>query len=564
MNTTVRRRARGRDGHDRRPISERGFSLPETMVALGLIFTVLLGLFGALDGGIRGLLTGRQRTGGSALAKEVIEEARGARYDDVGHDLNGDPTLATDPAIGGSAPDWTYTPTGIGVAEPLVGVGSPLYPVHEWTETQDGVDYTVRVYVTRVEPTGSDPMKRLTVTVTWGVPQYDPDAVPNTVELSTLVAEIEAPSATHTSGVVDVDSGVVTVSGTLAGVDLSQADLFFPYAHAEVEGRLVDQVLGFAGATQASLALASGSVTGCAVTGSSAACGGEKVETLADNDVATAPPVQDVAGPTSGGVGTVSAGPPLSIVLSDAGSVTSKSSAQSCVTCSPSVGDGDSAPYADDLATGAASARIDFTTGLLGGTLVDFSGPGSGAALVDTDPVSSGRKVVSTGDLAAPALTLIDLDTAPIGFAGAVQIEALSVSAEAQAGPTAALPSVGGEAVSLSLWDEVAPGVSGYRTVDVVVGEALEASAAVTFDIDVPLLGTATVTLETTVEANDAKVTSRTDGGTISDASADLSGWLVVQVHLVISDGASTLADLVVEADYGRVAARASYAGSPS
>ncbi|HEV8627246.1 MAG TPA: hypothetical protein VG034_22600, partial [Acidimicrobiia bacterium] len=83
-------------GRRDRATNEAGFSILECTIALTLVFTVLLALLGALTTGARGLVTGRQRSAALALANEVLEDARGRAYGDVGHDFDSDPTLATD------------------------------------------------------------------------------------------------------------------------------------------------------------------------------------------------------------------------------------------------------------------------------------------------------------------------------------------------------------------------------------------------------------------------------------------------------------------------------------
>src|SRR5256714_13541644 len=97
--------------------NEAGFSILECIIALTGVFVVLLSLLGALTTGARGLVTGRQRSAALALANEVLEDARGRAYGDVGHDLDSDPTLATDPPITGTGANRLYT--RVSPAEPL-------------------------------------------------------------------------------------------------------------------------------------------------------------------------------------------------------------------------------------------------------------------------------------------------------------------------------------------------------------------------------------------------------------------------------------------------------------
>ena len=99
--------------------NDAGFTVIECVIALSLVFVVLVILLGALTSGTRSLVTGRQRSTALALANQVMEEARSRAYGDVGHDLDSDPTLASDPLITGSAPNLLYT--GVTPPEPLAG-----------------------------------------------------------------------------------------------------------------------------------------------------------------------------------------------------------------------------------------------------------------------------------------------------------------------------------------------------------------------------------------------------------------------------------------------------------
>lgn len=550
------RRAPGQPGERQ---GEEGFTIVETMVALGVIFAVLTGLLASLNTGVRGLLTGRQRTGAVAMAKEVVETARAAGYDDLGHDLAGDATLAPDPRITGTAPDYEYQPEGVSTPEPLVGAVDPTYPVHEWDDPRDGTTYTVRVYVTRVTASVGNDHKRLTVAVSWDRAQYDAGTVSNEVVVSTFVSPFGVVSASRVSGLVDVDSGAVTVTGTLSGVDLSTATMFFPLVHADVAGNLVSEAHGYAGSSRSELVLASGTPTGCDVNGSTASCDGVKAETVADNDGGTAPPLQDAEGPLSSAGGTTSAGTPLSLSLGATGSVISKSSAQSCTSCTPSVGDGDGLLYADDTASGPATMDAGFDSGLVEGSLAGVDSAGSSTATVDADAVAGDRKVASTGRLVVDAVDLVTLSPAPSGYTSAVSIGAVDVTATAQAGPTAGTPSVSGSAVSVQVYDTGANGEPGYRMFTVTPGEESEEEAGVTFEVGGGADPVAQVTLETTVRSGEASTDSTSSGGVVTDAEADLSNWFVVTVRLLVVEAGVTVADLTVELDYGRIVARAGY-----
>lgn len=535
------------------PRADDGFSIVETMVALGVIFAVMLGLLTSLDVGVKGLLTGRQRTGASALAKEIIEEARFVSYERLGHDLVADTTLAGDPAITGVAPSLRYQPEGLS-AELLVGAATPSYPQHQWSVTRDQSPFTVRVYVTSVSVAAGDDYKRLTVAVEWTGEQYDADAIANEVRLSTLVSRFGVASGTEVNGIVDVDSGSVEITGSLADVNLSRAELFFPYAHSDGEGKLVTEARGFAGSARSELDLTSGSASGCGTSGVSTTCTGAKAETAVDNDGGTALPLQDAVGPTTATAGTLSAGSPLSLVLGATSSLTSKSSAESCVSCVPAVGDGDALVFGEDIAAGPASMSAGFAAGVVAGNLVNIGSAGSATGTVDSDVAGADQRVASAGRLVVPQVELVTLAAGPVGFTSGVTISGVDVTAQTQAGPASGPPTVTGNAVTVTLYDTGALGLPAYRSVTVTPGTAATHTAGVTFPI-----GVATVTLDTTVTSGAASVTSQSSGGVVTRSSATLSNWFVVTTRMRIVQGGVILADVTVELDYGRVASTSEY-----
>lgn len=570
----LRRLVRGRRPEDRftaRAAGEEGFSLVETVMALGLIFTVMLGLLASLSTGIRGLSTGRQRTGGTAVAKEVVEQARAAAYDHVGHDLNNEDPLIADPAITGTAPDYMYTPEG-GSAEPLVGSANALYGSaggphpdgHRWETTRDGVDYTVRVYVTDVATELGDGYKRLTVDVEWSNPQYG-DAVANNMRVSTFVSRFGVVSTGDASGIVDVDSGSVRITGTLEGIDLAQAQFFFPLAHADIDADLVAETRGLAQSARSALTLDTGTASGCGESGSSVSCDGVKAETAADNDGGSPLPTPNqVVGPLSGASSTVSAGTALSMGTGATTSVASKSSGASCVTgCSPSVGDDDGLPYALNEAEGPSSMSVGFGAGILTGKLVNVGSGGAATATIDQDTVAGKPFVDSLAELDVPAIDFLTLDLAPLGYTSAVHVDPVHVTARAQAGATAEKPTVSGDTVRVTVYDTGLLGLPEYRSFSFSPDDQVNESASVTFDVTSSLLGlTNTVSLETTVTAGKSSAPYDSEGTTITKAQANASNWFIVQTHVTITELGVTVADLTFELDYGRLGTLAQVGGS--
>lgn len=528
-------------------------------MALGLIFTVMLGLLASLSTGIRGLTTGRQQTGATAVAKEVVEQFRVVDFDDIGHDLGNDSTLDTDDAVTVDADgDYVYKPDGV-TAEKLVGVGTPPYPEHVLpTETRDGTTYMTKWYVTQVTPAVGDTYRRLTVNVEWENEQYDETVVANEVQVSTLVSRFGVLSD-EVTGVVDVDSGVIEITGTLDGIDLSQAQFFFPLVHADTDKNLVVETRGLAGSARSSMTLNSGTASGCGQSGSTVTCDGVKAETAADDDGDTKLPKQHVVGPLSHLGDSISSGTPLTLTTGSTNSVVSRSSAESCNVsgCTGGiVGDGDGLAYGYDHADGPSSMTAGFEAGVTTGNLVEAGNAGSATGTVDEDPVSGGSLLSAVGNLVVPAINILTIDDgAPLDYAGAARISGVSATATAEAGSTADGPSVSGDPVTVSVYETTSLG-SGYVDISFSPGDTVNETRTATLDVvDLDLLDT--VTLTTTVTAGAASTSTEIDGTTITKARADLTNWFTVKTRVVIEELGVTLADLTIEVDYGRIGAMA-------
>jgi hypothetical protein len=552
------------------------------MIALGVVFAVVLGLFASLNTGVRGLLTGRQRSVATAKAKEIIEQARSLPYNELGHDVVGDATLAADANIGGSAPNYTYTPPD-GSAETLVGAVSPSYPTHEWTDTLDNTPVTVRVYVTWVSVAATNDQKRLTVEVEHGPAQYDPDVVSNIVRLSTFISvggqSAVTPGANYPSakatGTVDAGSGRVRVTGTLFGIDLDYVQADLPVAHADALGEIYRLVHGDATGARSELHVQSGTVSGGDVSGTTASCNQDtlvRASTGTDNDGASALPVQQVVGPQSAASCTVSAENTLGVpllwaTLGAVSDVTSKSTVESCAVCSPLVGTGDGLIHTTNTSSLTASPTVTYLAGLLTGNILQVpSGTATTTAGVDADAAGTDQVVTSTGRIQFPAANVLTLVPGPLGInfsTAVVMVSAVDVSATAQAGPTASSPTLGPTAgapatVTVDAFQTDALGVGSYKHMVVTPGTAFSDSASAEF-VSLSGLSTATVSIDTTVSAGTKSLTCLPSCASIESANASVSDLLVVEVHFVSEEAGVTVADLTITLNYGRLVAEAGY-----
>ncbi|HET9771057.1 MAG TPA: hypothetical protein VFS16_09230 [Acidimicrobiia bacterium] len=538
---------------------EAGFSILESTIALSLVFAVLVGLLGALTAGARGLVTGRQRSAALALANEVLEDARGRAYGDVGHDLDSDPTLTTDPLITGTAPNLMFT--GVTPPEPLAAsavdaggnggtVNNPLWPFspHRFTWQREQTVYTAHVYVTAVTPASGDGYKRITAKVSWSPTQYATAA--RSVTLSSFLFNAGAPPDPKVVGTGEADAGSFSVTGTLAGINLSDLSLTFPYVSGGIDSGFVRSAKGVARSGTSQLELLSGSLTGCSLLGLLGSCDGVKAEADADNDSGTAPPDTDQDGPDSAASGTLGVSPVLSVGLGS-GSAQAQATARSCWTCQPGgslpVGDDDRLPYFFGTASGPASVGVDFLSApVLGKLLSVGTGCASNCATVtvDRDDSGSNQRVTSTASVSFPSVDLLTLVLGPLGYSGLVKIDPLTATVTAHAGPGAAAPSVSGAVANVRYWSG-----GGYTSVPVTPGVAsFRAIPPVSL-----VLGLVTVSGSITTNAGVTDSTSA--GGAVSAASANLTNWLFVDLNVTIAGGTS----LNLHFDYGRLAATAAY-----
>jgi len=557
-------------GRSEQRTNEAGFTILESTIALSLVFATLVGLLGALTAGTRGLVTGRQRSAALALANEILEGARGRAYGDVGHDFDSDPTLATDPAITGTAPNLIYKSEPLAASAVDAGgsggtVSNPLFPFspHKFTSKREQTTYTTFVYVTTVTPASGDAYKRITAIISWSPAQYANAA--KSVTLSSFLFNAGAPPDPKLIGSGEADAGTFRVSGSLAGISLADASITLPYVTGGIDSGFVRSAKGLARSGTSEVNLLAGLLSGCSLLGLGASCDPVLVEADADNDSGTAPPDTDQEGPSSAASATISAAPVLTVGLGS-GTARAQASARSCWACQPTgsdpVGDDDRLPYFAATATGPANVSANFLTLLptVSGSLLSI---GTGCSVscasvtVDRDDSGSNQRLSSTASVAFPSLNLVTFNAgAPLGFSGLVKIGAVSATATAGSGPGASGPSVTGAPVSVQLWDNAS---GGYKTVNVTPGAAPPGTDP-TSHASFSLLGLATVTADATLHWNKAVTSQTSSGGAITDASASLTNWLFVDLHVRITTLFGVeLADLNLHIDYGRLAVTAGY-----
>jgi len=563
---------------DRAPKNEAGFTIIESSIALGVVFVVLVALLGALTAGTRGLVTGRQRSAALALANEVMENARGRAYGDVGHDFDSDPTLTTDPLITGTSPNLMYGGEPLATSAVDAGasggtVGNPLFPFspHTFTSKREATTYTTTVYVTVVTPARGDPYKRITSKVSWSPSQYATTA--KSVTLSSVLFNADAPPDPKLVGTGEADAGALKVTGALTGISLADARITLPYVSGGIDSGFVRSSKGLARSGSSEVNLLAGLLSGCSLLGLGSACDPALAQADADNDFGTAPPDTDQEGPNSAASATITAAPALTASLGS-GTAKAQATARSCWACQPGgtdpVGDDDRLPYFAGTATGPLNATVNFVTTLplVNGSLLSI---GTGCAVncasvvVDRDDSGSNQTLSSAASVSFPALNLMTFASgAPAGYSGMIKIGAVSASATAASGPGASGPTVTGTPVTIQMWDNLAKPGGGYLPpITITPGDAPPATDPIAH-ANFSVLGLASVTMDATLHWNKAVTSQTSSAGAITDASAGLTNWLFVDLHVRITTLLGVeLADLNLHLDYGRLAATAVYQPVP-
>lgn len=280
---------------------DHGFSLMETVVALGVLFIALLALARTAAVGFTDIALSRQRTQANQIANKVLEQVRGLSYERVGEGLDTD-DLTGDPNIITTCPDGAYYRVCPGTnpeAEKLVhsadpSPDAPLVPHRTTFGAADGYtnNYTASVYVTHAKAVPQTGAYRVTVAVTW-TPAARPGLSSAVTSQSLLYTPEGTTDATTGGGTAPFFYGtgsigrapvtITPMAGVTGGTGLTglpswdsiTEDLY------GLEASLQEQTL----ARAESKAVMTGARK--VVAGVETASGGDAAEAVADNDPAT-------------------------------------------------------------------------------------------------------------------------------------------------------------------------------------------------------------------------------------------------------------------------------------
>ncbi len=271
--------------------------------------------------------------------------------------------------------------------------------------------------------------------------------------------------------------------GQLGGDTIEDLHLALPAVRSDTNASTLRTSIGAAASATGYVDLLDGPVTspGCPAPGTDVGeCPRQTNDSIADNDFTS------TTGSWVSGIGkTFVAGslhtPGGTTLTTPAGSMTTRTSTNACGSCG--FGDSDGLPWSDASVATTTASTSDFNSdhgvGVLSGSFWTLDNAWTPSASIDHDSTGGGL-VTATAQLSAPAVRVLDLVGAPVGYAGAVKVGAFTARATAAAGYTLAAPDVttGTTAMQIQLWDG-----AGYQTINLLPGTALDTTATASFTI---------------------------------------------------------------------------------
>jgi type II secretory pathway pseudopilin PulG len=340
---------------------EGGFSLLETVIAIGIIFGSLLTLALSTTTGLKYFGVGRERQAANQIANQLMEQTRGLAYHKItrGMQTSG---LATDPNLvtgcaGDAAGTYRYVScagdkilsTTLNCPTVPTDCATPIVPnsgtIGESSEYP--LDYSWRTYVSNNCPavsatcTTATPYK-VTVVVTWDDPTVGASLAQRVVTqglfwspqgcVSSQTHPFAAPCQSFFYGQALAPEGHVTVAGTVSGLDFTSGAITTTAAESTLQQEQISQVQGNWTQTGTQLTTSTGDQFGGATSSSTAAADGDPSGT-APGYAATDPGTIGVASNLTAGTGTVQM--QFTSAAGDTGQAISATSAGGANVCPP-------------------------------------------------------------------------------------------------------------------------------------------------------------------------------------------------------------------------------------
>lgn len=211
---------------------ESGFTIIESVVALGIVFALVVALLRTMDSGTRVIIETKRQAAATAFASELLERARSLEWNHVGLTAlaNGAVcpdqvgcTTFSDPATGVFGTDLALDPVTSNWefgGEEIVFVNGatfdPFLSFHDH-QTRDNTPFDRYLFVTSVRSDPDDPaterFRRMTAVVEW----QTNTGLRHDVRLSTLMSPFTEPSQPLIHGEVTLEGGSLSVRGDVDG-----------------------------------------------------------------------------------------------------------------------------------------------------------------------------------------------------------------------------------------------------------------------------------------------------------------------------------------------------------
>jgi Tfp pilus assembly protein PilE len=580
----------------RRRQSEQGFTVLETVVALGVILAALVTLAYTANTGFANAAYARQRQTASGLANQTIEQVRALPFDTLKQGMSNFDNLTGDPWIRVVGPDYYFT--GVTPNEkiargdiPLNPAVVPLVPHVQQLRVGTASIYTVRAFVTYYNNIQTSNTYRVSVIVTWTQSARKGYARVNAQSLffsgsgclSTATHPFAAPCQPFLFGSAQGAEGDVSIAGTFDDVTINASDLRPGGTSSDMQ---IEQISSIQGTTETS---------GVSLTANGQPrndAGNQGITSGADNDpgnpggdfsTATLPGQASTTLSTTAGGGSVYS---LTTSGGDTGATTSTASASLSPAhpCQDAVGNAQTdglpcgASKARQLGTEFASLQLWGAAQKIGTTTMASIDPSPADLYVFTNraktpefsycPGASGDGCVHAdvtrtwGTVALGGLPdSLDATSLPVGWTGYLVTGLnLRTTASAEGGVGSAAPTANVQG-TISYYNGVgytplvlAPGPSMNLVIPPVHAQQLVAGKLFTVDI--------TASLKT----GGTQVVDPAACGTCirNDASASAASPIVGTITYVFTYDGATVSQLTMKVDLGLTKAKASYKPAPS
>jgi len=561
------------------------------LIAVGVLTLTLTGVSAVLGAQLVSIGASTAQQTANGLLTQAMEEVRALPYQFVVDGLSSsDSTISGDPNISvtGTAPNQTYTykPTGetIPVSSPYSQ--APFVP-HISQKTVSGIRFQTAAYPTI--DTDESGLYRVTIAVSWqpahGVSSVSAETFvysPSTGCLTDTNHPFAAPCQAFFYSQSSATSGSgLTVTGTVAGLNLTDIELLGPQASSSIQIEQSTSVLGDVKTSEADLS----------VLGVTQSVGGQSATSASDNDPGTRSPVSQSASTASqSGAQPLTLGSLLTTALTaipglgDEGTTTSTVDAASSPPCDDLAGHAQltALPCGNStVVQSGALASVSAELSAVGLPLVTWqpssissfvgryaSAGGSYCSATSGDGCVHAAASRSFGTLELAGLPALAGLVDPVGWgtgsatcpAGNYMVGLVGYSdqASAESGVGASAPGATVNSAHLCYWNGTT-----YQALSVSLGSTPDPISIPTLSIGIPAI--AAVTITPSISFGQTTTMQNTPSGCSSACTASsvitspISGTLEVSVVVL----GQTVADLTIGIDLGNLDVRTSYQAAP-